>query len=146
VKERIEAALSGTLITPSVKRVQDKIEGAAEWSILSGALAKQRVHDLSLAEQEREKRNVPDNNRIIQKYGEIYVYQGRADILADDEDQAKVVNMRNTRLAKPWRIKYAKAMESFQKDYHIVKQKMRYLGHDLWEWGVVFSQIYVLVG
>jgi hypothetical protein len=30
VKERIEAALSGTLITPSVKRVQDKIEGAAE--------------------------------------------------------------------------------------------------------------------
>jgi hypothetical protein len=88
---------------------------------------------LSLTEQEREKRNVPDNNRIIQKYREIYVYQGRADILADDEDQAKVVNMRNARLAKPWRIKYAKAMESFQKDYHIVKQKMRYLGHDLWE-------------
>jgi len=133
VHGRIEAALSGTPITPSVKRVQEKLEGAAERSILSGALAKQRVHDLSLAEQERESRNAPDNSRIVQKYGEIYVYQGRADIRADDEDLAKVVNMREARLSKPWRIKYAKLMKAFPKDYHIVKQRMRYLGLDLWE-------------
>jgi hypothetical protein len=50
---------------------------------------------LSLAEQEREKRNNRDNRRIIQKYGEIYIYQGRADIVADNEDKIKVVNMRN---------------------------------------------------
>jgi hypothetical protein len=95
VKERIEAAINGTPITPSVKRVQEKVEGAAERSILSGALAKQRVYDLSLAAQEREKRDNKDNGKIVQKYGEIYVYQGRADIIADDEDEAKVVNMRN---------------------------------------------------
>jgi hypothetical protein len=33
--------------------VQDKIEGAAERSMLSGALAKQRVYDLGITEQER---------------------------------------------------------------------------------------------
>jgi len=101
VKERIEAAINGTPITPSVKRVQEKVEGAAERSILSGALAKQRVYDLSLAAQEREKRDNKDNGKIVQKYGEIYVYQGRADIIADDKDEAKVVNIRNARLAKP---------------------------------------------
>jgi hypothetical protein len=48
---------------------------------------------LSLAEQEREKRNNRDNGRIVQKYGEIYIYQGRADIAADNEDKVKVVNI-----------------------------------------------------
>jgi hypothetical protein len=101
IKARIEAAIEGIPIIPSVKRVQEKVEGAAERSILSGALAKQKVYDLSLAAQEREKRDGRDNGRIVQKYGEIYVYQGRADITADDEDEAKVVNMQIARLAKP---------------------------------------------
>jgi hypothetical protein len=74
VKERIEAAMNGTPITPSVRRVQDKIEGAAERLMLSSALAKQRVYDLGIAEQERQKRDDKDNNKIVQKYGEIYVY------------------------------------------------------------------------
>ena len=75
--------MNGIPITPSVKYVQEKVEGASERSILSGALAKQRVHNLSLAEQGWEKRNDRDNGRIVQKYGEIYLYQGRADIAAD---------------------------------------------------------------
>jgi hypothetical protein len=41
--------------------------------------------------------------------------------------------MREARLGKPWRIIYAKLMKAFPKDYHIVKQKMQYLGLDLWE-------------
>jgi hypothetical protein len=45
--------------------VQEKVENAAERSMLSGALAKQRVHDLSIAEQERERRNEKDNNKVI---------------------------------------------------------------------------------
>ena len=49
VRERIEAVMNSILITLSVKCVQKKVKGAAEWLILSGALAKQRVHDLSLA-------------------------------------------------------------------------------------------------
>jgi hypothetical protein len=40
--------------------------------MLSKALAKQRVHDLSLAAQEQEKRDNKDNRRIVQKYSEIY--------------------------------------------------------------------------
>ena len=49
MRERIEAAINGIPITPSVKRIQEKVKGAAERLILSGALAKQRVYDLSLA-------------------------------------------------------------------------------------------------
>ncbi len=44
MKERIE---EGILIIPSVKHVQEKIKGTAT---LSGALGKQRVYDLSIAE------------------------------------------------------------------------------------------------
>jgi hypothetical protein len=129
VKEWIEAAISGIPITPSVKHMQEKVENAAERSILSGALAKQRVHDLSLAEQEREKRNNKNNNKIVQKYGEIYVYQGREDITADDKDELKVVNMRNARLAKPWREKYKKLMKNFQKEYwHHLEWKQKFIG------------------
>ena len=128
--------MNGTPITPSVLRVQEKVEGAAERSMLSGALAKQRVHDLSIAEQEREKRKDKDNNKIVQKYGEIYVYQGRADILADDEDEAKVVNMRNARLARPWREKYKKMMQTFPKEHwNIIEWKMKFIRHNLWEHG-----------
>jgi hypothetical protein len=74
VKKRIEAVINGIPIILSVKHVQEKVKGIVERSILSGALVKQRVHDLSLVEQEREKRNGRDNGRIIQKYREIYVY------------------------------------------------------------------------
>ena len=95
VKERLEAAVHGVPITPSVLRVQEKVEGTAERSMLSGALAMQRIYDLNLAAVERQKRGERSNNKIMQKYGEIYVYQGRADIEADDEDEAKVINMRN---------------------------------------------------
>jgi hypothetical protein len=88
---------------------------------------------LSLTEQEREKRNDRDNGRIVQKYGEIYVYQGRADIAADNEDEVKVVNMRNARLAKPWRKKYQQIMVLFPEDYWKVKAQIRYTFHNLWE-------------
>ena len=101
VAQRIDDAINGTPLTPSVKRVHDKVERAAERLIISGGLTKQRVHDLSIIEQERERRNDKDNNKIVQKYGEIYVYQGREDIRANDEDAAKIINMRNARQAKP---------------------------------------------
>jgi hypothetical protein len=132
MKERIEAAMEGVSIIPFVKHVQEKIEGAVEWLILSGAFAKQRVHDLSIAEQERSVCNDPDNHKIVQKYGEIYVYQGRADIAADDEEEAEVINMYNVRLAKPWRKKYIKIMKTFPDDYWVVLDtKIRYREHGL---------------
>jgi hypothetical protein len=57
--------MNGTPITPSVRHVQDKIEGAAERSMLSSALAKQRVYDLGITEQEHQKCNDKDNNKIV---------------------------------------------------------------------------------
>jgi hypothetical protein len=65
VKEGIKVAIKDIPIIPLVKHVQEKIEGAAERSILSGALVKQRVHDLSIAKQEQAARDNPDNRKII---------------------------------------------------------------------------------
>ena len=74
MRERIEAVMNSILITTSVKRMQEKVEGTVERPILSGALTKQSVYDLSFAAQEREKRKDKDNIKVIQKYGEIYIY------------------------------------------------------------------------
>jgi hypothetical protein len=124
--------MNGIPITPSVLRVQEKVEAASERSILAGALARQRVLDLGLAEKERLARK-EGAGKIIQKYGEITVEQGRKDIEADDEDEARVVNMRHARLSKPWRNKYKKMMRRFEADYwDVINWKMKATDHDLW--------------
>jgi hypothetical protein len=57
VCSRTVSAIDGDIpITPSVLRVQDKVAQAAERSILAGALATNRVHDLSIAEAARKER------------------------------------------------------------------------------------------
>jgi hypothetical protein len=120
------AAINGIPITLSVLRVQDKIEGASQRSILSGALAKNRVLDLGLAEAERLKRKDKDSNKIVQKYGEIYVQQGRADIEADDEDEQKV---------KPWKAKY-KIMANWviSEEAMDAQARLRRLGLNPWSY------------
>jgi hypothetical protein len=65
VQEQIKVAINSIPITLPIRRVQEKVEGAAERSILSSALAKQRVYDLGIIEQERAKRNNKDNNKIV---------------------------------------------------------------------------------
>ena len=67
---------------------------ASQKSMLFGALAKQRVYDLGLAESIRQKRK-EGGGKVVQKYGEIYTYQARRDIETDEEDEQRVVNMRN---------------------------------------------------
>jgi hypothetical protein len=53
---------------------------------------------------------------------------------ADDEDEAKVVNMRNAWLSRPWREKYKKMVKTLPEEYWQVKEwKMRYTEHNLWE-------------
>jgi hypothetical protein len=84
---------------------QDKVAQAAERSILAGALATNRIHDLSIAEAARKERKEA-SGKVVQKYGEIYGYQARRDIFLDEEDEKEVINMRNSRLSKPWRKKY----------------------------------------
>lgn len=88
---------------------------------------------MGIAEQERERRNDKDNNKVVQKYGEIYAYQGREDIKADDEDEAKIVNIRNVRKAKPRREKYKKMIQSFPNDYwKVLDFKIKFLNRGLW--------------
>ena len=103
--------------------------------MLSGALAKQRVQDLSLAEQERAKRR-ENSGRIVQKYGEIYVYQGRKDIEEDDKDEAKVVNMRNARASKPWKARYKKLLAdwSISDDAMDAQARLKKKGLNLWSY------------
>ena len=106
VRSRTVSAMDGDIpITPSVLQVQDKVAQATERSILAGVLATNRIHDLSIAEAARKERKEA-SGKVVQKYGEIYGYQARRDIFLDEEDEKEVVNMRNSRLSKPWRKKY----------------------------------------
>jgi hypothetical protein len=111
VRSRTVSAIDGDIpITPSVLRVQDKVSQASERSMLAGALATNRVHDLTIAEAARKERKEA-SGKVVQKYGEIYGHQARRDIFLDDEEEKEVVNMRNNRLSKPWKKKYKLVMK-----------------------------------
>jgi len=129
VKERNIAAMEGvTPITPSVIRVADKVENASQRSMLAGALATNRIHDLSIAEAARQKRKKA-SGKIVQKYGEIYGHQARKDIAADEDDEKEVINMREQRLMKPWKVKYKAIMKKFKQDY--IEVKLKHIGYNL---------------
>ncbi|RFU24351.1 hypothetical protein B7463_g11984, partial [Scytalidium lignicola] len=100
-------------ITPSVVHVQDKLGKAAETSMLRGALSTQRVFDLSLATERRKIQ--PDGNKIVQKYNKIYGRQALRQIEDDREEEARVVNMREARLTRPWRMKYKAIVSDLDK-------------------------------
>ena len=80
VRSRTVSAIEGDIpITPSVLRVQDKVSQASERSMLAGALATNRVHDLTIAEAAQKERKEA-SGKVVQKYGEIYGHQARRDI------------------------------------------------------------------
>ena len=118
-----------TPITPSVIRVADKVENASQRSMLAGALATNRIHDLSIAEAARQKRKEA-SGKIVQKYGEIYGHQARKDIAADEDDEKEVINMREQRLMKPWKVKYKAVVKKFKQDY--IEVKLKHTGYNLW--------------
>ena len=89
-----------TPVTPSVIRVANKVEKASQRSMLAGALATNRIHDLSIAEAARQKRKEA-SGKIVQKYGEIYGHQARKDIAADKDNEKEVINIREQQLIKP---------------------------------------------
>ena len=107
---RIEASIRlGEPLTPTVRRIHQKVEGAAQRSILRGALSSQRVADLSSAAKRRE--SSIDGRKVVQKYGEIYGHQALRQIEADLADEERVVNTRNIRLSKPWKVKYKRVLQ-----------------------------------
>jgi hypothetical protein len=87
-------------ITLSVLQVQDKVAQALEQSMLAGALATNRVHDLSIAEAACKERKEA-SSKVVQKYSEIYGHQAWREIALNEEDEKEVVNMHNSRLSKP---------------------------------------------
>ncbi|PMD59979.1 uncharacterized protein K444DRAFT_529098, partial [Hyaloscypha bicolor E] len=83
------------------------------------------------AEKERLARK-EEASRIIQKYGEITMEQERKDINADNKDEARVINIRHTRLSKPWRNKYKKMIRRFEANYwDVINWKMKATNYDL---------------
>jgi hypothetical protein len=111
VCSRTILAIDGDIpITLSVLRVQDKVAQAAKQLILAGALTTNRIHDLSIAEAVCKERKEA-SSKVVQKYSEIYGHQARRDIALDEEDEKEVVNMRNSRLSKPWKKKYSGVMK-----------------------------------
>ena len=65
--------LVGT-VTPTVIRVQEKVEKAADRMILTGQLAKEHLAATIAREKARKERNEAPN-KVVQKYGEIYGHQ-----------------------------------------------------------------------
>ena len=77
-------------------------------------------------EAERKARNdVP--NKVVQKYGEIYGYQARRQIVEDEEDERRVINLREKRLTDPWRKKYKEIIKAFLVVYRILRDKGRFI-------------------
>jgi hypothetical protein len=114
VKGRMQAAIGNEQpLTPSVAHVQNKLEKSAQRSMLSGALSKNRLYDLSLAAERR--KNIEDGGKIVQKYGEIY---GQAALRQIEEDRAEellMVNMRDQRALKQLRKNWKAVMAEVHK-------------------------------
>jgi hypothetical protein len=94
------------------------VEEAAETSMLTGALSTHRLHDISTAEAARKKRK-ESSCKVVQKYGEITVYQARFDIQKDEEDEKEVINMRLKRKEKVWRKNYSNVMKELKNSFII---------------------------
>jgi hypothetical protein len=120
IQSRTEQAILGIQqLSPSVLRVQAKVEKASQTSILRGALSTHRLHDLSAAESIRRQRKEgkEGNSKIVQKYGEIYGRAGRRDIKLDEDEEKEVINMREKRQLKVWRSKWPKVMAELLEAY-----------------------------
>jgi hypothetical protein len=82
--------------------------------MLSGALSKNRLFDLSLAAKRRQEKK--DSGKIVQKYREIYRSQAFKEIEADRLDEEKVVNMRSERLRKAQKVHFKKVIKELIKE------------------------------
>jgi hypothetical protein len=63
--------------------------------MLSRALSTHRLSDLNQASKQRQQK--ADSNRVVQKYREIYGYKARRDIDEQDEEDSRVVNIREAK-------------------------------------------------
>jgi hypothetical protein len=69
--------------------------------MLSGALSKNRLHDLSLVIEQQ--KGIEDGGKIVQKFGEIYSQVALRQIEEDRADELLMVNMQDQRALKQLR-------------------------------------------
>jgi hypothetical protein len=113
-------------ITPTVVRVQKKVEKAADRIILAGQLAKEHLAATKAREKAQKERNKAPN-KVVQKYREIYGHQARRQIADDEEDEGRVINMREKRLTDPWRKKYKEIIKTFPVVYRTLRDEGRFI-------------------
>jgi hypothetical protein len=78
--------------------------------MLGGALSTQRLYDLHLAEASR-KPTIDGPNKQVQRYGEIYGFQAKAQIKELDQKEKEVINIANQRALKKERKAYARVIK-----------------------------------
>jgi hypothetical protein len=113
-------------LTPTAIRVIEKVEKASDKLILQGQLATEMLKATNSAAARRQARK-EGSSKIVQKYREIYGYQARRQIAEDEEDEKKVVNMREKRLQDPWKKKYKAIIVKFPKIYSTIRSKGYFL-------------------
>ena len=107
---------SGLPLTPVVIRVMEKVEKGTDQLVISGQLAQELLR-ANNAYAEKRKERKEGSNKVVQKYGEIYGHQARRQIEEDEEDEKRVVNMREKRLQAPWKKQYRGIMVKFSSLY-----------------------------
>ncbi|KAI0996309.1 hypothetical protein K3495_g11870 [Podosphaera aphanis] len=106
------SAQRAELITPSVRRDTQRLESSAQRAMLKGGLASQHIHGLNLANQAREK--AKDRKKVVQKFGVVCGWHARRQIEDDKMGESAVVNMRDSKLARPWKAKYKRVMKELK--------------------------------
>ena len=96
---------SSNCITVSFDCCLHWTEKGTQKLIFSGQLSTELLAANAAAGEARKKRKYAKGT-VVQKYGEIYGSEARRQMRADDDDEAKVVNMRLKREQKPWREKW----------------------------------------
>jgi hypothetical protein len=95
----------------------EKTEKGTQKMILNGQLSTELLQANAAAGKEREQQKNAKGT-IIQKYGEIYGGAAHRQIRDNNEDKAKVVNMREKRLQAPWRKKWKEFSKGYTKVYN----------------------------
>jgi hypothetical protein len=94
--------------------------------ILVGQLAKEHLAATKAREKAWKERNKAPN-KVVQKYGEIYGHQTRKQIVEDEEDKRRVVNIWEKRLTDLWRKKYKEIIKTFLVAYRTLRNKGRFI-------------------
>ena len=113
-------------ITLTIIRVQEKVEKAADQMILKGQLSTELLVANNTKEEERRARNDAPNI-VVQKYREIYSNVARRQIVEDEEDERRVVNILEKRLIKPYKKCYKALMKNFLMLYHQVRDEGKFI-------------------